>query len=489
MKDKTHSYHSFRNFGLRYKVALVFGIPVLLIALFLSFNYYSGEKRALEEQARRNAIQLGDVILASLKHGMLVHDQTLISSVLSGASQHENINRIWILDPGGTVRISSLPGEAQKNINTQSAGCIECHKYPSESMPRAKKTENDKSTIRVVTPIQNVDECQACHPASETLLGVLLIDASITDVETQLVSHLQRNLLMTLLVTVMGILIALEMANLLVIRRIEVMHRAMSDFENGDFSVRISQNWRTTDEFTRLADTFNNMVASIARHREEQQKINQVRQQAIMDERERIARELHDGVAQFLGYVSTKIMAIRKLLDKNEIQAAQKQIDQITQAVQDQSADVRASIIGLKLAETSGEELSASLREYVRQCNLLMDLPIELIIEPQAEKVKLNPEVELHLVRIVQEAISNIRKHAYAKLAEVKLSIADDDLVLTIRDDGVGFNPWQWNKSRQPHFGLQSMRERAELVSADFSLVSKPGAGTTVTVKLHLESS
>ena len=201
----------------------------------------------------------------------------------------------------------------------------------------------------------------------------------------------------------------------------------------------------------------------------------------------RIARELHDGVAQFLGYVNTKIIAISTLLEKKENQAAQKHIDQIMQAVHDQSVDVRASIVGLKLAERSGGDLAVSLREYVHQCNLLLDLPIELVIEPQAEKIQLNPEVELHLMRIVQEAISNIRKHASANFAQIRLAIAGDVLVLSIQDDGVGFNPWQLNIDHPPHFGLQTMHERAELAGAELSLVSEPGVGTTVTLRLRLE--
>jgi len=262
----------------------------------------------------------------------------------------------------------------------------------------------------------------------------------------------------------------------------------MTAFENGDYSVRINRRWRSDDEFTRLADSFNHLVDSIARQKDELEKITQMRQQAIMDERERIARELHDGVAQFLGYVNTKIMAISTLLEKNENHAAQKHIDQIMQAVHDQSVDVRASIVGLKLAESGGDDLAGNLREYIRQCNLLLDLPVELEVEPQAENIHLNPEVELHLVRIVQEAISNIRKHAQANSALVKLAVVGDMLVLTIQDDGIGFNPWQMNIDNQPHFGLQTMRERAELAGAQFSLVSEPGIGTTVTLQLLLET-
>jgi signal transduction histidine kinase len=466
---------------------LLFCIPVLLIAAVVLFSNYYGGKRTLEEQAGNAAIQTNAVILAGLEHSMIMNDHSMMGSILNATSENSSINRIWVIDPNGVVQLSSNPDEAQTQLDTSAMGCVECHAYPSESRPQAQKIPGLSGLVRVVTPINNDPECVACHKTDQKHLGILLTDISVQELEKGQVSQLQRNLLLALGLIVFGVLLALVVTNLLIVRRVQVMQRAMRAFEDGDYSVRIGQNWRTDDELTRLAATFNQMVASIAQHEQEQQKITQVRQQAMVDEQERIARELHDGVSQFLGYLNTKIMAISKLLDKGEIASAQRQIEQINQAVQLQSVDVRAAIIGLKLAERSGEEFSASLKEYVRQYNRLADLPVDLTIDPSAEHIQLQPEVHLHLVRIVQEAISNIRKHAQAKNARVTLKKVADTLLLTIHDDGVGFNPWEWNIDHMQHFGLQSMRERAELAGAEFSLVSTPGAGTTVNVQLRLE--
>jgi signal transduction histidine kinase len=481
------SQHRWR-FGLRYKVALLFGIPILFIAMLIMFIYYVGEKKEFEQLATNTSIQMSSMILAGMKHTMMVNDRTLMQEVLTDTGQQGDISRIWVIDPDGVVQLSTDPSEVKTRLDTQAMGCIECHQYPPGSRPQAQRINHGSSMVRIITPINRDPECTSCHTENVKHLGVLLTDVSLAATESQLMVRLRQTLLLTLGLTALAVFVAIIMANLLVIRRIEVMQRAMSAFENGDYSVRITHNWRSDDEFTRLADSFNHLVDSISRHRAELEKITQVRQQAIMDERERIARELHDGVAQFLGYINTKIMAISTLLAKNESHSAQKHIDQIMQAVHDQSVDVRASIVGLKLAESGGDDLAGNLREYIRQCNLLLDLPVELEVEPQAENIRLNPEVELHLVRIVQEAISNIRKHAQANFAQVKLAIAGDMLVLTVHDDGIGFNPWQMNIDNQPHFGLQTMRERAELAGAQLSLVSEPGVGTTVTLQLRLEA-
>ncbi len=473
--------------SLRAKVVLLFCLPVLLIAgVILLVNYYGG-KQELEEQAGIAAAQTSAAILASMKHSMILNDRSMMNGILAGTSQESGISRIWVIDPNGIVQLSSNAQEAKQQLDTQALGCIECHEFPAGDRPLAQIIPGLPGSVRVITPINNAPECAACHTANEKHLGILLTDISTQDLENQHITHLQRNLLLALALIVFGVLLALAVTNLLIVRRVQVMQRAMQAFEDGDYSVRIGQNWRTDDELTRLAAAFNQMVASIARHEAEQQKITQVRQQAMVDEQERIARELHDGVSQFLGYLNTKIMAISKLLEKGELVSAQRQIEQITQAVQEQSVDVRASIIGLKLAERSGEEFSASLKEYIRQYNRLADLPVGLTIDPQAEHIQLQPEVHLHLVRIVQEAISNIRKHAQAKVAQVTLTRVENILLLMIQDDGIGFNPWEWNSDHLQHFGLQSMRERAELAGAEFSLVSAPGAGTTVKVRLRLE--
>jgi signal transduction histidine kinase len=487
MEEPTSTSSHRWRFGLRYKVALLFGIPILLIVFLIMSIYYVGERKAFEQQAKNNSIQMSSMILASMQHTMVVNDQSMMQAILTNTSSQGDITRIWIIDPDGVVKLSSNPAEVNTRMDTQAMGCIECHKYPPANRPSAQRIDTGSKTVRIITPIDRAPECVSCHTENVNHLGMLMTDVSLAQSESLLMTRLRQILLLTLGLTALAVFSAIGMANLLVIRRIEVMQRAMNAFESGDYSVRINQRWRSDDEFTRLADSFNRLVDSVARHKDELEKLTQVRQQAIMDERERIARELHDGVAQFLGYLNTKIVAISTLLEKNENHTAQKHIDQVMQAVHDQSVDVRASIVGLKLAESGGDDLAGNLREYIRQYNLLLDLPVELMVEPAAENIHLNPEVELHLVRIAQEAISNIRKHAHANFALVKLAVEADTLVLTIQDDGVGFNPWQMTIDSQPHFGLQTMRERAELAGALLSLVSEPGAGTTVTLQLRLE--
>ncbi len=212
-------------------------------------------------------------------------------------------------------------------------------------------------------------------------------------------------------------------------------------------------------------------------------------QQSLIDEeRERFARELHDGLAQLLGYVNAKAMAIRLMLKNHQMEAADQHLLQLEAAARESFVDVRQAILDLKMAGRGGAGLAVTLKEFTAQFSRLSGLPVELALAPAVESLALTTEIELQLLRIVQESLSNVRKHASATKAWISLRINDGVLELTVSDDGKGFDPDRVRTTHWPHFGLSTMRERAETIGAEFDLDSKPGAGTRVTVRLSVVS-
>jgi signal transduction histidine kinase len=144
--------------------------------------------------------------------------------------------------------------------------------------------------------------------------------------------------------------------------------------------------------------------------------------------------------------------------------------------------------LGLKLAGKTGERLPSLLRDYTEQFRQMHSLPVEMRIAASVENLELPAETEVQLVRIVQEALTNIRKHARASRAEVRLSNGGPNLEIIISDDGQGFDPETARAAHRPHFGLSTMRERAEAIGAEFLLESQPGRGTQIAVHLPLKS-
>jgi signal transduction histidine kinase len=208
---------------------------------------------------------------------------------------------------------------------------------------------------------------------------------------------------------------------------------------------------------------------------------------AVLEERERISRELHDGLAQVLGYINTQTLAIRTLLDSGRVEAAGESLASMEEASRHVNDDVREAILGLRTASREG--LVANLRAYLREFGLMGGAALRLEAAPQAERIRLPASTELQLVRIVQEALSNVRKHAAAKSAFVSLRVEGEQLSVDVTDDGRGFDPEHAIPSDWPRFGLQTMQERAKAIGGRFEVRSRPGEGTTVGVRLALDGS
>jgi signal transduction histidine kinase len=177
-------------------------------------------------------------------------------------------------------------------------------------------------------------------------------------------------------------------------------------------------------------------ITERVRAEEELRAVHALQRRLIDEERERIARELHDGLAQLLGYVNTKAMAVRLMLKSGETGAAEQHLLQLEEAARELFVDVREAIYDLRSTGRDSAGLAAALRDYVTQFRQLSGLPVELDLAPAVDDLALAPEAELQLLRIVQESLTNVRKHASAGKTWVDVRIDEDILELTVRDDG-----------------------------------------------------
>ncbi len=212
----------------------------------------------------------------------------------------------------------------------------------------------------------------------------------------------------------------------------------------------------------------------------------QVLDQAVLEERERIARELHDGLAQVLGYINTQTMATKKLVASKKLKEAQDQLNSMEEATREVYADVREAIMGLGSSLSSRGDFVANLKQYLLDYSDLTGVTVDLEISNGDRTFKLPASTELQLMRIIQEALSNVRKHAQATRASVVFEPPDETLTVRIEDNGRGFAPDRLTRTGWPHFGLRSMSERADAVGGNLDVASAPDEGTKVTVRLPL---
>lgn len=212
----------------------------------------------------------------------------------------------------------------------------------------------------------------------------------------------------------------------------------------------------------------------------------ELRELAIRGERERIAREMHDGLAQVLGYVNTKSQAVEELLAAGRVDEARSHLAELATAARSVYVDVREAILGLTSPIVPERGLVGALEEYAQRYSEASKLVAVVVADAPARELALPPQVQAQLYRIVQEALTNVRKHAAAQRACVELSIDGDALRITVDDDGRGFDPGASESSAWPHFGVRTMRERAESLGGAFELAPRPDGGTRLRLALPL---
>lgn len=204
---------------------------------------------------------------------------------------------------------------------------------------------------------------------------------------------------------------------------------------------------------------------------------------AVLEERERISKELHDGLAQVLGYVITKSQAVRQLLRKMTV--ATDYLVELENVAQEVYTDTREAILGLRTAISGDRTMVSAIREYLARFTQMHGIKTTLEVGDRIIP-SLSPQVELQAIRIVQEVLSNIRKHAEATRATVKVAAEDHAVTMVIEDDGKGFDIDKLGEGDWSKFGIRTIKERAESIHSRLGIESSPESGTRVTLSIPL---
>lgn len=206
-----------------------------------------------------------------------------------------------------------------------------------------------------------------------------------------------------------------------------------------------------------------------------------VRQLAVLEERDRLAREMHDDLAQTLGYLNLKTNITGDLLARREIEQAQASLLEMKQIAREAYTDTREAIFNLRNTVSSGADLMPMLREYLAEYRTHYGLDAQIVVE-EASPVEFPADVAVQVSRIIQEGLTNIRKHAQATRVWVRFEREGDRARVVIEDNGRGFDPIVAQADGEEHFGLQIMCERAKSAGGTVELESRIGHGTRVVV-------
>ncbi len=338
-----------------------------------------------------------------------------------------------------------------------------------------------------------------------------------------LFAPLARLIVVSSLVILVGFPLVFHM-NL--VRPLNALLRGVRRLEAGDYAVHVPVQY--TDEIgfltrafndlaAQLGDLIHNLEARVAARTEELSArteelrgantrlqaeieereqahatiIEQQRDLAMMGERERLGRELHDGLGQLMGYINVEAQTVETMLSAGQIEPAQATLRRIARTAQEAHADIRSYILGLRAlhGDAPRQDFWEALRDRLDQFQVTygietgLNLPDDDVLLPS-----FGPAVEEQLLHIIQEALTNVRKHAAAQQVEVLFSFTATATHIIVADDGVGFDArGQIDDEGQgtgAHFGLAMMRERAEAVGGQVEVRSTPGQGTCVLIHL-----
>ncbi len=212
----------------------------------------------------------------------------------------------------------------------------------------------------------------------------------------------------------------------------------------------------------------------------------EVQEVAILEERERLAREMHDGLAQTLGYLRLRLQIAGQQISSGQVEEGSLALAEIEKTAEEAYADAREAIGDLKMVISKGADFVPALEEYVEEFGLQNQMEARFISD-LGEEIRPTTPQTIQLIRIVQEALSNVRKHARATTVWVKLAKEGDSIVLAVEDNGQGFDTHQVKRRRDRHYGLDIMRERTESLKGRLEIYSTPGEGTCLVVKIPLE--
>jgi signal transduction histidine kinase len=367
-----------------------------------------------------------------------------------------------IIDPNGRVIASSDTNEMPEGRSFSTS-------LPPQGVNVVLLTAHSTTSSKPVVAVDQHQMLFASVPLfhKRHLVGILLTTQKLPNygqVIVALFPLLWPTLaLITFIVGIVGVLFGSALSRWLV-QRFKRVSQITERWSQGDFSLVISD--RSGDELGVMTRQLNTMASKLEHLLHEQQNI------AVLEERNRMARDLHDSLKQQLFAIIMQVWSAQTLLDSNT-SVARERLATIEQQLGQAQQELSMLIHQLRPLPLVGKRFPEALRDYCEQWARQQNIALALDIAD----VDLSLKAEEALFRVSQEALTNVARHSNASAVQVLLVNQETQVLLSITDNGQGFNPDQAHKQG---IGLHSMRERMEMLQGQLSVISKPGYGTCI---------
>jgi NarL family two-component system sensor histidine kinase LiaS len=401
---------------------------------------------------------------------------TRITSGLTIDFDRENeSNFVAILDPDTRLLAQSPPPEDPAVLGKS----FDASEYPdlADLLPIALSGETEVDRLRVSRPDGALLMVVPVTGRDDTILGLVVMTLALPALNQETLGALSAVILYSVIPftlaagmigTIFGFLTARGLG-----RRIRTLAHAADAWSQGNFSA-VAQD-SSGDELGQLSRDLNRMA-------EQLQNMLQTRQElAMLEERNRLARDLHDSVKQQVFATTMQIAAAKASISSNP-EAAQQHLAEAEQLSRQSQQELAGLLQELRPAELTGRGLAAALREFTSDWSRRTHIQAQVKIQGERP---LTLHVEQALFRVAQEALANVARHSRAQSAEVQLVWENDHVTLTVSDDGSGFDV---NEGEKHGYGTQTMRERMEALNGRLTVRSESGKGTRVIAEATPEA-
>ena len=479
--------------SLRLKVSL--GVSLALILLLAPFNWlqYQYQRRGAIADLSELASTTGAVAERSLEEAMLSNNRAAIQAIVDSVAQATDVQAVYLLATDAVVAAS--PGALQNGVQLDRSAplCQGCHRFPAESRPSsiAVAAPDGQPLFRTMTLIPNRPACQACHSPQDRLNGVFYMDFSMAGVGVRLDRSLRTAFLASIAIIVLSAVVIYVLMSGLVITRMERVAQALRHFSRGQRTARVID--RSHDEVGLLADVFNEMADTIQAQEAHTDQLytelkarDDVRRQLLArlttaseEERRYVAREIHDELGQLLTGLSLNLKLCQQSM-REDPDMAHEYLAKANALVRETIDEAHRLIEDLRPAVLDDYGLIPALQEELRK--RLEPLGIGIRLETAGEMEAFPAEMTTAAFRIVQEAVTNVIRHANARQVNVRVERAADGLTVTVEDDGTGLP----GKDRLDlgGLGILGMQERADALGGHLEVSCRHPNGTRVALWL-----
>jgi signal transduction histidine kinase len=438
----------------------------ILLSTTLTLQVIHSLSKVLEEELRARGASIGRDLAARSTDLILVNNLYALRQLfLETQENNPDILYAFVLDSEGQVLVHTF-GEGFP------AGLVEINQAAPEEYQRTVSIETPEGTVwDIAVPVFGGKAGTARVGISNQGVRRLLLD-------------LTSQVALTTAVVLVFSLLAATFLTFILTRPILDLVDATRAVGRGDFSLRVRR-W-ANDEIGELAAAFNQMAVELERTDEMRRERELLRRQlferviaAQEEERRRISRELHDSTSQNLTSLMVGLRALDGICDNPQVHLQAHELRETAVQVLD---DLHNLAVQLRPSVLDDLGLSAALERLIQEWQKRHQIQADVVVHLAGER--LPDAIETALYRILQEALTNVARHAQAKSVSVLVERRKQDVVAVIEDDGVGFAAWQ--TQRDGHLGLAGMRERAELLGGTMTIESNLGVGTSFFIQLPL---